>query len=122
VNSNYAQDDVASWLRNYIPIILKADDVMREEFLQAVILTGDNLRNETSAGFLETMKLYKTKSVRTMTLDKKMLPGPYYTYDGALWQILRLYQDSQNAFLVAVQPTIFAARYAHTESLQEPLY
>lgn len=94
------------WLEQYIASCLADDDVFKLEFLSVLVFVGQqDLGNEVSAEVKSLFKSWGTKHCVIIAEHKDLLPGPHLAVDGKLYQVLRLYDDVQAAFLVSVRAT-----------------
>ena len=96
------------WLEKSITKALNLDDVLHEDFLETILLTGpgsEQLSNAQSSGRLlrSVQNKWGVAKIRGLGLQSDLLPGPYIVVGGELWQVLRLYDDTQGAFLVPVR-------------------
>ena len=79
------------------------DDVIRREFAKGIIFTAeseDRLPEESR----ELLEAWGNVWMRVGLTDAKLPLGPYFYKDNALWNVARLYDDTQGAFVVAVKP------------------
>lgn len=95
-------------LQSYVEHVLQNDDVWQPEFLASIILVDgpgnprENVHNEHD--------LVRSYGSKILSLDRwshhvnLLVPGPYLIEDGSLWQVSRLHDDIQGAFMVAVEP------------------
>ncbi|OAL31268.1 hypothetical protein AYO20_08323 [Fonsecaea nubica] len=94
--------------QSYVDYVLQNDDVLQPEFLANILLLdgpGDPRGNAHSEHDL--VRSYGSKILSLERWSHQMtlpVPGPYLIEDGSLWQVSRLYDDIQGAFMVAVEP------------------
>ena len=95
------------WLREKIAKFKQDDDVFCTEFLSGVIFTastefslstavGEVLQSEFGTTLIE--KVVSSES------DARLKPGPYYFYNGQVFSIWKLCNDTQGAFLIGLVP------------------
>lgn len=94
------------WLKKIIAKYEESDDVFHNQFLSGVIFTGSpNLI--VTAGARALLKSMGTVWIATQDITKSKavpLPGPYFMFSQYLFEIRRLYDDSQGAFMTSVVP------------------
>ncbi|KAH8588310.1 amidase signature domain-containing protein [Bisporella sp. PMI_857] len=107
----------ADWLEAYITKSLKLDDVLHENFLQTILLTGpgtDELPN--GQDFKRLLKFHSNAwdivKIQGIGPQPGLLPGPYIAVGEGLWQVLRLYDDIQGAFLAPVRKSIHGSHFS----------
>ena len=90
--------------------MVQGDDVFHPEFLANIVLVGDS---SGTAGTVQNVRsLANSWESNILSLksqsDHMMLPipGPHLIANGSLWQVSRLYDDVQGAFMVAVEPPV----------------
>lgn len=92
------------WLEQYIASCLEDDDVFKLEFLSVLVFVGHRgPGSEVSAEVRSLFESWGTKRCMIIAEHKDLLPGPHLVIDGRLYQVLRLYDDVQAAFLVSVR-------------------
>lgn len=96
-------------LESYVDQLTQADDVFQPEFLSGIIFVGADKSEVTiTPDVLKLLDLWGTRwtnFVPTESLDEEnLLAGPYIVASGWLWQVLRLYDDTQGAFMVSIKP------------------
>ncbi|KAL8899111.1 MAG: hypothetical protein Q9207_006362 [Kuettlingeria erythrocarpa] len=81
------------------------DDVLRQEFAKGVLLksNGTNVKVSPKAEML--LSSWGNKWIERLQTADAVHPGPYFYKDNALWEALRLYDDTQGAFLISTKPT-----------------
>ena len=95
------------WLDEYIASCLADDDVFKLEFLSVLVFVGhQDLGSEVSAEVRSLFKSWGTKYFVIIAEHKDLLPRPHLAIDGKLYQVFRLYDDVQAAFLVSVRATM----------------
>jgi hypothetical protein len=104
------QDDV-DWLEKHITHSLESDDVLHINFLQTILLTGPgaehlSLYGDSLRSRMSHVDTWGILEIRNMGNQDDLLPGPYMVVKGKLWQVLRLYDDTQGAFLAPVRKSI----------------
>lgn len=94
------------WLKDTIIKYEKVDDVFRREFLSGVIFTGSSQIDVTAGAtkLLESMGTEWIELVDTASSAFNPPPGPYYVWDKQLFEIWKLYDDCQGAFLTSLVP------------------
>ncbi|KAF2676238.1 amidase signature enzyme [Lentithecium fluviatile CBS 122367] len=96
----------SGWLERSIKGHLQSDDVLRREFLEHIVVTGTtDPRCDWEIETNIVSQTWGTKSVRSAAEVEPIVAGPYLVSAGLPWQILRLFHDSQKAFLVALYPS-----------------
>jgi hypothetical protein len=94
------------WLRELIARYLETDDVFHTHFLSAIVFTGPpNI--EITAGANKFLHSVGTTRIELIDATKSTFvpsPGPYFASDQYLFEIWRLYDDSQGAFLTPLVP------------------
>lgn len=77
--------------------------IFLREFVKDVILLCNN--NPSVNLSKEAEKLLQSWGNRCIAQGYyELTPGPYYYKDNALWQVMRLYEDYQGAFLISIKP------------------
>lgn len=77
------------------------------EFLSVLVFVGQqDPRGEVSAKVRSLFELWGTKDCVSIAEHRDLLSGPHLAVDRTLYQVLRLYDDVQAAFLVSVRATI----------------
>ncbi|KUJ13471.1 uncharacterized protein LY89DRAFT_737451 [Mollisia scopiformis] len=99
------------WLEAHITESLELDDVLREDFLQTILLAGPGTEQLSSIQPFERLtnpqsRTWKIKRIESVGWQSGLLPGPYIVVGDQLWQVLRLYDDTQGAFLAPVRKSI----------------
>lgn len=91
------------WLGAYLSKALRIDDVLRKEFLTTILLTSNDstTKLELDQG-TDLATSFDIQSIKHAS-SQDLIPGPYMIVGGDLWQVLRLYQDLQGAFLAPVR-------------------
>jgi hypothetical protein len=99
--------DEHQWLEESIGKALILDDVLNEEFLHTILITGpgaEAFMAESAEDLLRSAgESWGTVNVQILGDESELLPGPYAVIGQELWQIHRLYEDTQGAFLVPVK-------------------
>ena len=74
------------------------------EFLSAIIFRGPKHVDLTISPSVKALfETWGTLWFKHVVDDLDLLPGPYLVVKESLWQVLRLYDDVQGAFLVSVR-------------------
>lgn len=102
IDNDSSHDVTSAWLEDTLHKYIQNDDVIKPEFFATVLLAG--------TADIEPMTLqtrWGTSNVQSLhVLDTKdFIFGPHIAHNGSLWQVLRLYDDFQKAFLVTLRPT-----------------
>lgn len=79
------------------------DDVIRREFAKGIIFTAES-EDQLPEDSRELLKSWGNVWMKVGLTDSRLPPGPYFYKDNALWNVARLYDDTQGAFVIAVQP------------------
>jgi hypothetical protein len=75
---------------------------LRIEFLEGIIFVGHASNDvELSPAMHELLVSWGTKRTKHLADHPAILPDPYIGVEGNLWQVLRLYDDVQGAFLIS---------------------
>lgn len=95
-------------LQSYIEHVLQHDDVFRTEFLANILLVdGPSTTCATNQTVHDLARSYGSEllSLKSQSHHKtRLASGPYLIAEGSLWQVSRLYDDVQGAFIVGVEP------------------
>lgn len=97
------------WFRCEIARFLENDDVFRTEFLQGVILIGENLHeiavsNEASQ-FLKSLGTQWVRSFSSTDSNGNLARvGPHALFNGFVREVWRLYSDTNGTLLTALRP------------------
>lgn len=92
------------WLERYISSCLSDDDVFQVEFLSVLIFSGhQDPGSGLSAEVRSLLESWGTKHYVILAEHEDLLPGPHLVIGGRLYQVLRLYDDDQAAFLISVR-------------------
>jgi hypothetical protein len=94
------------WLKELISSYLKTDDVFQAHFLSTVVFTGPSNVDITAGAnkFLQSLGTTKIDIIDAIKSACVLPPGPYLASDQCLFEICRLYEDSQGAFLTSLVP------------------
>lgn len=93
--------DLELWLENILEDYLSIDDVFQPPFLQVIVLTA-----QFEQEIVKTLlKREGTQHVRQL-VDSQLSPGPYKVFGGQLHPVVRLYADTQKAF---IDPKVFSS-------------
>jgi len=95
------RSDPRTWLEDKLDSYSLQDDVIKPEFFETVLLAGGG---HISYMVVETR--WGKTSLQSLDNGEGMqcAPGPYIVHRDSLWQVLRLYDDIQKAFLVTLRP------------------
>ena len=94
------------WLEKYIATCLADDEVFTPAFLGVLVFVGQqDSGSETSAEVRSLFNSWGVKQCINIAEHHGLLLGPHVGIDGKLYQVLRLYDDVQAAFLVSVRAT-----------------
>lgn len=95
------------WVRNAIAEYQKLDDVFRTDFLNGVIFVGSP-KVEVTHGARKLLHSLGTSWIELAdsSSGSSPLPGLYHVIEKQLYEIWKLYEDSQGAFLIALVPGI----------------
>lgn len=100
-------DMTSSWLEETLENYLSKDDVIKSQFFTTILVTTDvNFKTKTIAtkwGVLGVFPLRLGDGVQCAT-------GPYIVHYDALWEVRRLYDDVQKAFLITLRPALNGRR------------
>ncbi|KAJ9612323.1 hypothetical protein H2200_003920 [Cladophialophora chaetospira] len=106
----YSISSSSDRLPSYVDHVLQTDDVFQRGFLaNIIVLDGPSIAGEIKQNG-EGLANSWASSVLSLKsqIDPMMLPvpGPHLIAEGSLWQVSRLYEDVQGAFMVAVEPPV----------------
>ena len=90
-----------AWLEGFIG----SDDVIRREFLESIVFVTSSLPEESVLTPDCQALLESWGSKWTVRHNSDGLAGPFWVAGKGVWQIYRLYDDCQGAFLCSVRPT-----------------
>ncbi|KAI4200446.1 MAG: hypothetical protein LQ350_003894 [Teloschistes chrysophthalmus] len=90
----------ADWLKEFFDGSL--DDVSRHEFAKGILLQPNGTAANFSSEAKALLKSWGNSWIKTLAVT--VPPGPYFYKDNTLWQVLRLFDDHQGAFLVSLRP------------------
>ncbi|KAI4092830.1 MAG: hypothetical protein L6R37_007510 [Teloschistes peruensis] len=90
----------ADWLKDFFDS--SKDDVLRQEFAKGILLQPNVTAASFSSGAKALLNSWGNSWIQTLAVT--VPPGPYFYKDNALWQVLRLFDDHQGAFLVSLRP------------------
>ena len=94
----------AEWVQHAIAA-LDSDDVSNHAFLRAVLfVSADHLHPSLTESAIQVLKSRGAVWIKTLPYTANLSPGPHLTLNGTLAPVLRLYDDTQNAFLHAIRP------------------
>lgn len=95
-------------LQSYVDNVLQHDDVFRTEFLANILLVdGPSTTCATNQTMHDLARSYGSELLLLRSRSHHMTQlasGPYLIAEGSLWQVSRLYDDVQGAFMVGVEP------------------
>lgn len=99
----------AAWLKGKIEQHIQEDDVLQPAFLQTILIAGFpiNTLPGLTSDLLTLLEMWSIETIKFVerSEDVSELGGPYLLKsDKHLWQIFRLYEATQRAFLVPVAP------------------
>ncbi|KAL9609128.1 MAG: hypothetical protein Q9167_006089 [Letrouitia subvulpina] len=103
----------ANFLRTTIQDFIRTDDVFVPEFLQGIILCGARDSDIVRDGpLIELLQEWANKWIEILPPSKAtaFAPGPYIVDGQALFQMWRVYDDYNLAFLNATWPSMDDAR------------
>ena len=96
-------------LHSYVDHVLWQDDVFRMEFLANILLVDDPDNTGTTNQTVHGLTRYYGSTILSLKPQshhlRQLAPGPYLIAEGSLWQVSRLYDDAQGAFMVGVEPS-----------------
>ena len=102
------------WLESRVAKWETEDDVFSRAFLEIVVFTIKRATGATSRpdfelpqGLLGIRELYITE-------QHDLLPGPHICVNGALWQVMRLFEDKQGSFWISTRLNISDGKSART--------
>ena len=91
------------WLEKTVDTSIQRDDVLIEDFLGTIQINGlEDIKIESSAEMQKVLKRYGTRYLELNVSLRYIPSGPYLRQNGHLWQINRVYNDTNGAFLIAV--------------------
>jgi hypothetical protein len=94
----------AEWLETCLRQALATDDVLRKEFLTTILINGlPSTEDDLTTDLWSSLKVYGTKYLELHRGSQDIIPGPYARQAGSIWQLHRLYNDTQGAFLLPVK-------------------
>ena len=99
----------ANFLRKTIQTYLETDDVFAQEFLQGIILLGASHSDIVlDDPLVELLREWGNKWIEVIPPSKAsaFAPGPYIVDNQALFQIWKIYDDYNFAFLKATWPSM----------------
>ena len=84
----------------------KADDVFHNQFLRGIVLLGaaSSIVNERNRGVLRSYGNEWIEVWESYVTERLPAEGPYWTNGKQLFQIFRLYDDAQGAFVSSIVP------------------
>jgi hypothetical protein len=93
-------------LQSYLEHITQHDDVFRTEFFTHILLDEPNTASSINEAVRDLASSYGSKvlSLTPRAHLAQLALGPYLIAEGSLWQVFRLYDDAQGAFMVGVEP------------------
>ena len=101
ISLEHSQSLTAEWLQDNINS--EKDDVICPEFTKGIIIAAENGGPvEIAAGAKEVLKSWG--NTWSATLDIAVSAGPYLYWGEDLWQVGRLYDDTQGAFSIPLRP------------------
>ena len=93
----------AEWLQHLIAQSLGEDDVLVAEFLETVLIQGvDEDEIKPIAGLDLVLREYGILRLGFSKSVQLIPQGPYLRQDGYIWRVCRVYDDTNGAFLLAV--------------------
>ena len=100
-----------NWLEDQIHEWLRSDDVFRPEYLTGMIIVDTEKRphDEFLEGKKHMQRTWSTEWSEVVAEDPNvpnLSPGPYVSWKGQLCKAFRLYDDPNQAFMVATKPNI----------------
>ena len=95
-----------SWLQRKLEETFQKDDVLHKEFLQTLLLSNVSSREETdpSGEITAMLKFWNIGKIGFIPSGEDCsVAGPFLIKDdGHLWPVMRLYEDTKDAFLIPV--------------------
>lgn len=104
------------WLRDLVINWGLNDDVYRPEFLRNLIFISSEQRADIRNLYNKLRRDWDTEWLTTIQMDddvEGLTSGPYVMWKGQLCKAFRLYDDVQQAFIVATRPKT-TKEYAHS--------
>lgn len=94
------------YLRDVITNYKATDDVFCDAFLTGVIFTGPANVDITPGAndFLHSMSTTWIEVMDLRNVTSPPAPGPYFAHGKHIYEIWRLYDDSQGAFMTSLIP------------------
>lgn len=94
------------WLRNLTGRFKEEDDVFHTRFLSGVIFTASSEIEPTPGAnsFLHSIGVTWVEVMNRTNEDSAPPPGPYYVLENQFFEIWRLHDDTQGAFLTPLIP------------------
>ena len=92
----------SDWLKAYWADIQKTDDVLSKEFFNRSFFVGVN-DLKIAPDTLTLLKEWGKQGIKSLQID--IAAGPYVHIENSLWQVMRLYDDVQGAFLIPTRPS-----------------
>ncbi|KAF2117001.1 amidase signature domain-containing protein [Lophiotrema nucula] len=104
-----------TWINRLVQGWLDVDDVLHRDFLKGVVfVTDDKASFDTDAMTKGLQSSFGTSWSTTMSAHDAgtaVTSGPFVLWKGELLKVARLYDDSQQAFVVATKPHIVSGAF-----------
>lgn len=91
------------WLRQKVMSYRSSDDVFCDAFMIGVVFTQGTRMPKVSAEASDYMKSLGNTWFKITAARQS--PGPYLTFGGQLFEVYRVYDDTQGAFMTGIFPS-----------------
>ena len=96
------------WVESLVKAAVKDDDVFNPAFLSGIIFFGASAWERKNMSVRDTEYLFSVRNKWTRFVGpedeaRHLVPGPYVLENGLLWKVLRLYEDTVEAFTVGLR-------------------
>lgn len=99
-----AEPITSEWVQHALAD-LDSDDVFNSAFLRAVLFVSADLHQPSlTDSALQVLEGRGSVWIKTLPDTLSLSPGPHLTRNGTLAPLLKLYDDTQSAFLHAIRP------------------
>lgn len=94
---------IASFLESFVAHAVSVDDVFREEFLDGILICVEDPSKLINIETAAVEKTWNSSWVRFIDAGDAPSPGPYVLDGGMLSLVCRVYEDTADAFSLALQ-------------------
>lgn len=98
------------------------DDVLRQEFAKGILLQSNRTKVKVSREAEMLLRSWGNAWIVIFEIADAVHPGPYFYKDNTLWEAIRLYDDTQGAFLISIKPTKEKGSYGRQLKSPSRLY